>query len=502
VGLAVLAVYRTTLLPGVGLWDTAEAQAVPWLGGTMHPTGFPAWVVLGWIGSHVLAPLGDVALRMNLLSAGYLALAAALLVPILRRLDVPLVLAAAAGIGFGLTGLPWRISAAADVHALHVALVALLVLALLRWEGRVRAQAAPPSRDRALIVAAGTGGLALGGHALTLLLAPAVLAYVAAVDRDVYRRPRFLLALLGVTVGVAALLYLQLPLSAGILGAPLVYGTPGTFTGFWSIVLARQFQGDFVESLAGPGGAPGALAQLAGSQFGILALVLLPALAVTAWRRPAYALLSGVATLLTCTFAALYVNADITRYYLGPVLFGWTWLGVLAGAAVDLAGGRLRVARPVPPSLPSTPGRALPVAVASVVAIAALLAPTAFALGERRGLVDRSQDTEMAHWLDDAMTGLAPDAVVVSWWSWSTPLWYGTLVEELRPDLRIVDDSTRETEDLGSVEDVIDANLGRRPVYLIRLPGDIGVLERRYAIEPVARPGGVYRVTARLETAP
>jgi len=46
VGVVVLAVYRTTLLPGVGLWDTAEAQAVPVLGGTMHPTGFPAWVVL------------------------------------------------------------------------------------------------------------------------------------------------------------------------------------------------------------------------------------------------------------------------------------------------------------------------------------------------------------------------------------------------------------------------------------------------------------------------
>ena len=130
------------------------------------------------------------------------------------------------------------------------------------------------------------------------------------------------------------------------------------------------------------------------------------------------------------------------------------------------------------------------------------LAPTALALGDRRELVDRSGDTEVAHWLDDAMAGLEPGAVVVSWWSYSTPLWYGTLVEGRRPDLRIVDDSTRETEGLGSVEDVIDANLGLRPVYLIRLPGDIADLERRYAIEPVDRPGGVYRVTGRLEAAP
>ena len=357
VGVAVLAVYRTTLLRGVGLWDTAEAQAVPVLGGTMHPTGFPAWVVLGWIGSHALAPLGDAAFRMNLLSAGYLALAAALLVPILRRLDVPLVVAIAAGLGLGLTQLPWRVSAAADVHALHLALLAVLVLALLRWEARVRDGAEARSRDRALLVAAAAGGLALGGHALTLLLAPAVLAYVAAVDRAVYRRPRFLLALLGVTVGVAALLYLQLPLS-GVHGAALVYGRPDTFTGFWSIVLARQFQGDFVESLGSLGGAPVALVRLAGEQFGVLALLLLPAFAVTAWRRPAYALLSGMAALLTCAFAALYVNADIARYYLGPVLFAWTWLGVLAGTGVDLVTGRLRVAGA--PGSRSPPGRCSP----------------------------------------------------------------------------------------------------------------------------------------------
>ncbi len=407
--------------------------------------------------------------------------------------------AIAAGLGLGLTQLPWRVSAAADVHALHLALLAILVLALLRWEARVRDGAEAPSRDRALLVAAAAGGLALGGHALTLLLAPAVLAYVAAVDRAVYRRPRFLLALLGVTVGVAALLYLQLPLS-GVLGASLVYGRPDTFTGFWSIVLARQFQGDFVESLGSLGGAPVALARLAGEQFGVLALLLLPAFAVTAWRRPAYALLSGMAALLTCAFAALYVNADIARYYLGPVLFAWTWLGVLAGTGVDLVAGRLRVAGAPGPAI--AVARPVLTAIAALVAVGLLLGPTALALGERRGLVDRSHDTEMAHWLDDAMAGLDPGAVVVSWWSYSTPLWYGTLVEGRRPDLRIVDDSTREAEGLGTVEDVIDANLGRRPVYLIRLPGDIADLEHRYAIEPVARPGGVYRVTGRLEAAP
>jgi hypothetical protein len=210
-------------------------------------------------------------------------------------------------------------------------------------------------------------------------------------------------------------------------------------------------------------------------------------------RRPAYAILSGVATLLTCAFAAVYVNADIGRYYLGPAVFAWSWLAIAAGAVVDLvATRRLGVA--------SRGGRVRPIVAIAVAASLAL--PTVLALPERHDAVDRSRDTEMAHWLDDAMTGFDRDAVVVSWWSFSTELWYGTLVEGRRPDLRIVDDSTRESEGLGSVDDVIDANLGTRPVLVIRLPKDLEDLAHRYVIEPVDRASGVFRVTGHVEPQP
>lgn len=68
VGLTALVVYRLTMLQGVGAWDTAEAQTVPPILGTMHPTGFPAYVVLGFVATRVLAPLGSPAFAMNLLS--------------------------------------------------------------------------------------------------------------------------------------------------------------------------------------------------------------------------------------------------------------------------------------------------------------------------------------------------------------------------------------------------------------------------------------------------
>ena len=498
VGVLAFAIYRTTLLPGVFGWDTGEAQTVPVLAGTMHPTGFPAYVVLGWLASMVLAPLGEPAFRMNLLSALLAATAAAGMVPLLRRLAVPLTVSVAAAIGLAFTPIAWRISAAADVHALHLVLVVLIVIALLRWEDAVRASRAPGAAtalaaraDRALVLAAALFGVSLANHALTLLLAPAVGAYVFAVDRGVFRRRRLVLAAAGACLGVAALLYLELPLRAGPFRAPLVYGNPDTWSGFWAVVLARQFQGSFAGSLPELVGVVQAFLRLTVDQLGILALLVVPAFVVTAVRRPAYAVLSGIAALLTCLFAAFYVNADIGRYYLGPAVFAWSWLALLAAAVAEAIGHRVSAAR----VRPAHAGVAIAVAVA-------LVLPTLVAFPGRRDLVDRSQDTEMAHWLDDAMAGLDQDALVVSWWSSSTPLWYGTLVEGRRSDLRIVDDSTRESEGLGSVNDVIDANLGTRPVLVIRLPQDLEDLTKRYTIEPVDRPSGVFRVTGRLEPQP
>ena len=65
-----------TMLPGVAYWDTGELQAVAPLLGTAHPTGFPTYVLIGWLASVVLQPFGEPAFRMNLLSGLCLAVAA------------------------------------------------------------------------------------------------------------------------------------------------------------------------------------------------------------------------------------------------------------------------------------------------------------------------------------------------------------------------------------------------------------------------------------------
>ena len=239
-----------------------------------------------------------------------------------------------------------------------------------------------------------------------------------------------------------------------------------------------------------------ALVDLSRAQLGPLLYLVPVAFVVTAIRRPRYALYSGLAVLITCVFAATYTNARIDRYYLGPLFFAWSW--------VALTGGEI-IAR----LLRTTPGEEeAPVAgidvsrtALSLVLGIALLVPTAVELRDRWSEQDLSANTLPSQWLDEAFEAMDPNALVLSWWSYSTPMWYGQLIEGRRPDIAIVDDRTRLDEGLGDVVDVIEANLDTRPVYLIRLESsEVEALTGRYTIEAIGRPGNLFRVTGRRES--
>lgn len=506
VGLVALAGYARTVMPGVGFWDTAEFQTVLPTLGIAHPTGFPTFVILGWLANAALAPLGEPALRMNVLSAILVALAAGTCVVLVRRLTGSIVLGMAAGLGLAATPIAWGIATHADPHALHLLFVGVLLVLLVGWED-ARA-AGSPHADRWLVAAAVVFGLSVGNHSLTVLLALPIGLFVLAVDRDAWRR-RITPVCFAALAATVVLVYLELPIRGGLLPAPLVYGRPDTWDGFRYIVLAEQFRGSFIDPTQDPGARVAELIALVDAQFGRLALLIPVGFVATLARRPTYALLSGTALIITIVFSAFYVNADIDRYYLGPALIAWTWLAILGRALVDgLLGlgqvpesGWSDAARgPLDGSSARGSGRRRLVATA-IVAVA-LIAPTGLAIPDRFASVDRSRDPGSRPWLDATLAALDRDAVIVSWWSYSTALWYAQFVDGQRPDVWIVDDRTRIDQDLGAVIDVIDANFATRPVYLLRSnPAEIERIRGRYVVEPVG--GGVltglYRVTSRVE---
>ncbi|MEO8572196.1 MAG: DUF2723 domain-containing protein [Chloroflexota bacterium] len=514
VALIAFAAGCSVLLPGVAFWDTGELQTVGPLMGTAHPTGFPTYVLLGWFASVVLQPLGEPAFRMNLLSAICLAVAAGFAVDLVRALTGWLILGVAAGIGLALTPIAWAIGTHADAHSLHLALVAILLWLLVAWGTRVRglggtdrastaddlASAADDRSDRYLVAAAIVFGLAMGNHSLTLLLVIPVGLYVLAIDPGIWRRGRLVLACVMALAITVVLVYLELPLRSApdLFRAPLVYGTPSTWDGFRYIVLAEQFQGGLDNPF---GELPRKFAELIArtvTQFGILAPLVPVAFIVTSLRNPRYALLTGTAAAVTCFFAASYVNADINRYYLGPALMAWTWLAILAGTVIAWLSGPAGERPEIPhepserdrpaadPARSAAAGHSLArsgAALAFLLAIA-LLVPTIIALPARAAQVDQRRGMDASTWTTHVLDTLEPDAVIVSWWSYSTPLWYAHLVLGERPDITIIDDRTRLDENLGGLTDVIDANLGKRPVYVIRADrNEVALLASRYELD-------------------
>jgi hypothetical protein len=139
-----------------------------------------------------------------------------------------------------------------------------------------------------------------------------------------------------------------------------------------------------------------------------------------------------------------------------------------------------------------------------VVIAALLIAPSLQALPARArsGAINQSNDRAAQAWTDDVLGALEPDAVVVSWWSYSTPLWYATIVDGRRPDVCVIDDRNRLDYNLGDLDQVIDRYIATRPVYLIRNgSSELPALAGRYTIAevPTQSAGNLLRATATAE---
>jgi hypothetical protein len=502
------------LMPGVGFWDTGEFQTVLPIMGTAHPTGYPTYVLLGFVLNILLTPLGEPAFRINVLSLLAVAGAAGLTVELVRRLTGSVALGVAAGAGLALTPFVWQNATRADPHPIHLFFVALLLVLLVGWEqarrsvraddlstlgtpaspaGAGRGSLSRGHPDRWLVAASVVFALSAGNHSLTLLLAPPIGLYVLAVDPGIIRRPRLIAGGVLALIATLVIVYLELPVRAGLLRAPLVYANPDTWDGFWYIALAEQFRGSLSHPFDDLLRKGGDLWSLAASQFGLLVLVIPLGFVATIRRAPRYALLSGTAMVITVVFNASYSNADINRYYLGPILWAWTWIACFGAVLADTV---LAALAALSRRRPETMAAVTASAMAAVVAIA-LLSPTAADLDNRRAQADRRSATDAQAWLDAVLPKIAPNAVLVSWWSTSTPLWYSEFVDGRRTDIDVVDDRTILDLDYGSANGVVARFLGSRPVYVIRaLPQDLAGVEAVYRLSAVAGDGNltVYRV--------
>ncbi|MGQ9684412.1 MAG: protein O-mannosyl-transferase family [Anaerolineae bacterium] len=403
-----LALYVVTLAPSVQAADAGEFQLVAATLGIAHPPGYPLYTLLGK--AFTLVPWGDVAWRVNLFAAVCATVAVAVVCRCVRERtgSAAAGLAAAAMLGFAPTF--WAQGTVANIRSLTALLTALLLHSLLRW-GDTRS-------PRDLAAAATVFGLSALHHTSLLMLAPALLAYVLAVDARLLLQPRRWLApALGMGSTLLIIAYLPLRSMMGPAFDSPVVRTPA---GLFSHVLGLGFQGDLLYYLSHPGLSDRLLAlwDILNVEFGsALFLGALTAGAAAARRHAAQALLWGSVAALNA-FAAITYRAPQTVEYLMPTY-------VALALALGLGLGVLQTARALRPAAALAVGLCLALAIDNGRA-----AYPSFAALHSDGTVRRDAEALLAQ---------APaDALILANWHQATPLWYLQIVEGRRRDVQVV----------------------------------------------------------------
>ena len=482
-GLASFGLYVKMVAPTLLMADPAEFQLACYTLGIAHPTGYPLYLILGWLWSHLL-PLGDAAYRVNLLSAAFAASAAGLFYLLVQRvlrgtLQGPseALLRAVAVIStfsLALSLTFWSQALRAEVYALNSLFVLLTLFLLLRWsESRT---------PRALQLAALIYGLSLTHHATMILFLPAYVLFVWLTDRTVLRNLR-LVGTVILLVALPQVLYLYIPWRAPATPYLYIELAPGrtlelyenTLRGFLGFVTGEMFTGELgyqaslLERLS-------MASDLLLRQFGIAGValgVLGVAKLIIGWKST----FSGrLLALLVLSYGALvgftlfYHVGDIQVFYTPSYIIFTVWIA-LGIAWLVQAAGRVRF---------GALARGRWVAWALVALYAVL--PLAL-LWTNYPRVDKSADYSARRWAEEILSQPIPEGSILisNDRNEITPLLYLQHVEGKRPDLLTMFPLMLPGEEYSNVVRVIDGVLDvGRPLYLVKpMPG----LEVKYELK-------------------
>ena len=190
----VLLVYVLTLAPTVTFWDAGEFIAAAKTLGIPHPPGTPLFVMIAHVWA-MLVPIGEYALRTNLLSAilsaagsGFFFLVAHESIRALTTdLDestgrlMRLGGASASALLGAFTFTNWQNSNETEVYA-----VATFTIAAMSWLAHVwRRYRGTDRAPRVLLLIVYLAGISIGNHLLALLAGPGVIMFMASTLRSV-----------------------------------------------------------------------------------------------------------------------------------------------------------------------------------------------------------------------------------------------------------------------------------------------------------------------------
>jgi hypothetical protein len=406
---AVFVVYVFTLSPTVGLIDSGELAAGCHRLNVLHPTGYPLYTMLGRLAS--LVPVGMVVNRVAVLSALLAACGVGLLLLLGLRLRVSRAVAAASALLLGFSFPVWAVAVDVEVYSLTLVLVLLLWLAVESCE-----------RGGSLLVLAYFAGLALINHmsASSTVLGVALAVIFSEVRRTKHEgrsaegRIRFRhLSLLLCTflLGVSPYLFLVLRARAGPL---LAWGNPYNLERFWWHVTGKQYQvwmfsQSFGEVLHNAG--RGAVLLARSFVYVLVPVVFYGAVRLFRQRRN-LAIGLAVSTVVAFAYAVNYSIPDIESYYL-PCLAALAVFGMVGLDGLARRVGRWRHA-------------------VWLTGIAALLLN--FSAAGKRG-----DYVAYDHAINTLASAGQNATIITDWWDVYSPVFYLQHVEQVRPDVCMID---------------------------------------------------------------
>ncbi len=448
VGLAAFSLYLRTLAPSVAciFCDSLEFQLVTYKLGIAHPTGYPLYTLLGKL--FTLLPLGDVAYRVNLMSAFFGAVTVALLYLTMRlalKFRVPALIGV---LVFAVSPVFWSQAVMAEVYTLNSIFVALTLFLLLRWKEAMEEGRGASLRSLALIY-----GLSLTHHRTMVLLAPAMAAFILWVDKGLSKREWARLASLFLA---PLLLYLYIPIR-GVYTSSLDGTYVNTLSGFIKQVTAGGYGVFLIENPLGESREMAFYFTLFQEQFTWAGLAL--GLLGLFWflRRPKVLLLLGLAGVANFVFLLGYRVSDIEVFFI-PLFLLW---------ACFLGGGLALLWQGVVALWERFSKKAPGYGYAAFLVLFGLL-PLYLGSGNY-DVVNLSQEWEAHDYGADILSlPLEEDAVVVGILGEMTLMRYFQETEGLRPEITTIA-ADNEAFRLAAVERELAAG---HPVYLTRpLPG-------------------------------
>jgi hypothetical protein len=413
-----LPVYVYTMLPDVGFTDAGELAAVCATGGIAHPTGYPLFIVLGFLWTKLCFWLQPIT-ALNAFAAFCTSIGVSALYMLLRdilgALHYPMrpaaILAAAGATGFAFAGIVWAQATGIEVYALQILMFILNIWLFLRavW--------LKPG-EQVYMLWAFVLGLSFCNQGTTILMAPAMIfGYFRNWQKGGWQN---------LHISTKRLLFLAIPFAAGLalwLYLPLRSAQQPLFN--WGEVhrgwdkfiyhaSGRQYQVWMFTEGVWNKNLKEFISLLPGQTGWLLLPMIIPGFLVL-WKQARTYLYFTLLLAAGCLFYSLqYSIHDISNYFL------------LAFLAIFLL---------------AVPGFLLPLfrQKQNMIYVALCIPLLNLLLNFRQN--DHSHDTLVKEYTNLMISSMDKNAIIISaqWDYFCSAFWYKQQIESIRPDITLVE---------------------------------------------------------------